>query len=128
MNDLTCVERTLYVFLEHFNVSYLSCFLCSLTDAMLLVADRLVGPFNIEAVIEPIDIKISEAIMTMQDNSMQVSAKVLYLEKPCFCVIYGYFYLISLCLIMLNGFPGSKIQCNLLCPMPDSNGSCIHFI
>ncbi|XP_051796950.1 glypican-6a isoform X2 [Acanthochromis polyacanthus] len=45
-------------------------------DAMLLVADRLEGPFNIEAVIEPIDIKISEAIMTMQDNSMQVSAKV----------------------------------------------------
>ncbi|GLD72048.1 glypican-6-like protein, partial [Lates japonicus] len=47
-----------------------------LADAMLLVADRLEGPFNIEAVIEPIDIKISEAIMTMQDNSMQVSAKV----------------------------------------------------
>ncbi|XP_026176237.1 glypican-6a isoform X1 [Mastacembelus armatus] len=45
-------------------------------DAMLLVADRLKGPFNIEAVIEPIDIKISEAIMTMQDNSMQVSATV----------------------------------------------------
>ncbi|XP_034048393.1 glypican-6a isoform X2 [Thalassophryne amazonica] len=45
-------------------------------DAMLLVADRLEGPFNIEAVIEPIDVKISEAIMIMQDNSMQVSAKV----------------------------------------------------
>lgn len=45
---------------------------------MLLVADRLQGPFNIEAVIEPIDIKISEAIMIMQDNSMQVSAKVLW--------------------------------------------------
>ncbi|XP_022623604.1 glypican-6-like [Seriola dumerili] len=45
-------------------------------DAMLLVADRLEGPFNIETVIEPIDIKISEAIMTMQENSMQVSAKV----------------------------------------------------
>ncbi|XP_013858503.1 glypican-6 [Austrofundulus limnaeus] len=45
-------------------------------DAMLLVADRLVGPSNIEAVIEPIDVKISEAIMIMQDNSMQVSAKV----------------------------------------------------
>ncbi|XP_034436744.1 glypican-6-like isoform X2 [Hippoglossus hippoglossus] len=45
-------------------------------DAMLLVADRLDGPFNIEGVIEPIDIKISDAIMTMQDNSMQVSAKV----------------------------------------------------
>ncbi|XP_063068363.1 glypican-6a isoform X2 [Engraulis encrasicolus] len=45
-------------------------------DAMLLVADRLEGPFNIEAVMEPIDVKISEAIMTMQDNTMQVSAKV----------------------------------------------------
>lgn len=45
-------------------------------DAMLLVADRLQGPSNIETVIEPIDIKISEAIMTMQDNSMHVSAKV----------------------------------------------------
>ncbi|XP_048053991.1 glypican-6a isoform X1 [Megalobrama amblycephala] len=45
-------------------------------DAMLLVADRLEGPFDIEAVMEPIDIKISEAIMTMQDNSMQVSSKV----------------------------------------------------
>ncbi|XP_062303035.1 glypican-6a isoform X2 [Osmerus eperlanus] len=45
-------------------------------NAMLLVADRLEGPFNIEAVMEPIDLKISEAIMTMQDNSMQVSAKV----------------------------------------------------
>lgn len=45
-------------------------------DAMLLVADRLQGPFNIQQVIEPIDIKISDAIMTMQDNSMHVSAKV----------------------------------------------------
>ena len=51
-----------------------------MTDAMLQVADRLEGPVNIESVIEPIDIKISEAIMTMQDNSMQVSAKVLYLN------------------------------------------------
>ncbi|XP_051993075.1 glypican-6-like [Xyrauchen texanus] len=48
---------------------------CS-TDAMLLVADRLEGPFNFEAVMEPIDVKISEAIMTLQDNSMQVSSKV----------------------------------------------------
>uniref|UniRef100_A0A671MGS9 Glypican-6-like n=1 Tax=Sinocyclocheilus anshuiensis TaxID=1608454 RepID=A0A671MGS9_9TELE len=45
-------------------------------DAMLLVADRLEGPFNIETIMEPIDVKISEAIMTMQDNSMQVSSKV----------------------------------------------------
>ncbi|XP_017312315.1 glypican-6a isoform X1 [Ictalurus punctatus] len=45
-------------------------------DSMLLVAERLKGPFNIEAVMEPIDLKISEAIMTMQENSIQVSGKV----------------------------------------------------
>lgn len=55
---------------------------------MLQVADRLDGPFNIEAVIEPIDIKISDAIMTMQDNSMQVSAKVLYPEWIEFAMLW----------------------------------------
>ncbi|KAJ1116065.1 hypothetical protein NDU88_004284 [Pleurodeles waltl] len=45
-------------------------------DAMLLVAERLEGPFNIESVMDPIDVKISEAIMNMQENSIQVSAKV----------------------------------------------------
>lgn len=55
--------------------SYKSCS-CILTDAMLLVAERLEGPFNIESVMDPIDVKISEAIMNMQENSMQVSAKV----------------------------------------------------
>ncbi|XP_006788470.1 glypican-6-like [Neolamprologus brichardi] len=45
-------------------------------DAMLLVAQRLEGPFNIESVMGPIDVKISEAIMNMQDNSAQVSYRV----------------------------------------------------
>ncbi|XP_028992508.1 glypican-6-like isoform X2 [Betta splendens] len=45
-------------------------------DAMLLVAQRLKGPFNIESVMEPIDVKISEAIMNMQDNSAQVTYRV----------------------------------------------------
>ncbi|XP_052463010.1 glypican-6 [Carassius gibelio] len=45
-------------------------------DAMLLVAERLEGPFNIESVLEPIDVKISEAIMNMQENSMQLSYQV----------------------------------------------------
>lgn len=49
-----------------------------LADAMLLVVDRLHGPFDIESVLDSIDIKISDAIMIMQDNSMQVSAKVLW--------------------------------------------------
>ncbi|XP_077584051.1 glypican-6b isoform X1 [Stigmatopora nigra] len=44
-------------------------------DAMLLVALRLEGPFNIESVMDPIDVKISDAIMNMQDNSAQVSYK-----------------------------------------------------
>ncbi|KAG8452207.1 hypothetical protein GDO86_004124 [Hymenochirus boettgeri] len=43
---------------------------------MLLVVDRLEGPFNIESVLGPIDVKISEAIMNMQENSVQVSGKV----------------------------------------------------
>ncbi|XP_063809080.1 glypican-6 isoform X1 [Pseudophryne corroboree] len=45
-------------------------------DAMLLVADRLEGPFNIKSVMDPIDMKISEAIMNLQENSGQVSGKV----------------------------------------------------
>ncbi|KAM7407373.1 hypothetical protein PAMA_003209 [Pampus argenteus] len=45
-------------------------------DAMLLVAQRLGGPFNIESVMDPIDVKISEAIMNMQENSAQVSYRV----------------------------------------------------
>lgn len=50
-----------------------------LTDAMLLVAQRLEGPFNIESVMEPIDVKISEAIMNMQDSSAEVSYRVCQL-------------------------------------------------
>ncbi|KAG1927404.1 glypican-6b [Pimephales promelas] len=46
------------------------------TDAMLLVTERLEGPFNIESVMEPVDVKISEAIMNMQENSMQISYQV----------------------------------------------------
>lgn len=46
------------------------------SDAMLSLAERLEGPFNFESVTEPIDVKISDAIMNMQENSMQVSQKV----------------------------------------------------
>uniref|UniRef100_K7GIL6 Glypican 4 n=1 Tax=Pelodiscus sinensis TaxID=13735 RepID=K7GIL6_PELSI len=45
-------------------------------DSMLMVAERLEGPFNIESVMDPIDVKISDAIMNMQENSLQVSQKV----------------------------------------------------
>lgn len=49
---------------------------------MLLVAQRLEGPFNIESVMEPIDVKISEAIMNMQDNSAEVSYRVCHRAPP----------------------------------------------
>lgn len=43
---------------------------------MLMVADRLEGPFNIERVLDPMDVKISEAIMNFQENAEAVTAKV----------------------------------------------------
>jgi len=55
---------------------------------MLLVAERLEGPFNIESVMDPIDVKISDAIMNMQENSMQVSQKVNG-PRGCFDFIYA---------------------------------------
>lgn len=66
----------------------------SLLDSMLLVAERLEGPFNIESVMDPIDVKISDAIMNMQENSMQVSQKV---NEPRGHL--GFFYL--MCFISL---------------------------
>ncbi|XDV37182.1 hypothetical protein PO909_006832 [Leuciscus waleckii] len=50
-------------------------------DSMLGLAERLEGPFNFESVMDPIDVKISDAIMNMQENSMQVSQKV-WQPKP----------------------------------------------
>uniref|UniRef100_A0A672GYJ6 Glypican 6a n=1 Tax=Salarias fasciatus TaxID=181472 RepID=A0A672GYJ6_SALFA len=63
-------------------------------DAMLLVADRLEGPFNIEAVIQPIDIKISEAIMTMQDNTRLPVRQ--FTSHPCFSTVFFFSPLIKI--------------------------------
>lgn len=40
------------------------------------MADRLLGPFNIAMVVEPIDIKISEAIMSFQEHNQEISQKI----------------------------------------------------
>ena len=40
------------------------------------LAEKLEGPFNIEMVVDPIDVKISDAIMNFQENSETVSTKV----------------------------------------------------
>ena len=41
-----------------------------------MVAQRLEGPFNIETVVDPMNVKISEAIMNFQEDSSTVSDKV----------------------------------------------------
>lgn len=45
-------------------------------DALLMLATRLETSFNIESVVDPIDIKISEAIMNFQENGPAVSQRV----------------------------------------------------
>ncbi|KRY60680.1 Glypican-4 [Trichinella britovi] len=43
---------------------------------LLQLLERLEGPYNIETVINPIDIQISEAIMIFQDKGKEISDKV----------------------------------------------------
>ncbi|RWS31373.1 glypican-6-like protein [Leptotrombidium deliense] len=45
-------------------------------DAILLLITRLETSFNIESVVDPIDIRISEAIMNFQENGNAVSQKL----------------------------------------------------
>ncbi|XP_029167817.1 glypican-6 isoform X2 [Nylanderia fulva] len=45
-------------------------------EAVDKVADRLNGPFNIEVLVRPINLKISEAIMNFQESSQDVSQRV----------------------------------------------------
>lgn len=47
------------------------------------MAERLLGPYNIEVVVEPLNIKISEAIMNFQEARTEVSNKIYALcGKP----------------------------------------------
>ncbi|XP_065425308.1 glypican-2 [Chrysemys picta bellii] len=45
-------------------------------DALIQVAERLEGPFNVELAADSIGVKISEGIMYLQENGVQTSAKV----------------------------------------------------
>ena len=45
-------------------------------DELLRLATRLKGPFNIEHVVVPIDVKISDAIMIFQENAESITDKV----------------------------------------------------
>ncbi|XP_039448819.1 glypican-6 [Culex pipiens pallens] len=48
----------------------------SFVATMERVSDRLLGPFNIVMVVEPINIKISEAIMNFQETGQDISNRV----------------------------------------------------
>jgi len=52
-------------------------------DSLISVGERLIGPFNIEAVVHPIAIRISDAIMNFQDSGFEVTEKVFqYCGSP----------------------------------------------
>jgi len=53
---------------------------------MKQLAIRLEGPFNIESVVDPIDVKISDAIMILQENSITVR------DQVCFCFLIIFFF------------------------------------
>ena len=61
-----------------FNLS----FIFLLTDGISDLVSRLEGPFNIESVVNPINVKISYAIMNFQDNGFDVSRKVSVPPPP----------------------------------------------
>lgn len=46
--------------------------------SMEKVADRLLGPFNIVMVVEPMNIKVSEAIMNFQDTGDEITKQVFH--------------------------------------------------
>lgn len=53
-----------------------SCVSHSLSDALYQVSEKLEGPFNIELAADSVSVKVSEAIMHMQENSVSISTKV----------------------------------------------------
>lgn len=50
--------------------------LCYLPDALVAVADRIDGPYNVDTVIGTIHMRISEAISNLQENKDSITAKV----------------------------------------------------
>ena len=42
-------------------------------ESLMSLSERLAGPFNVEMTIEPISIKISDAIMNFQESGFQVN-------------------------------------------------------
>ena len=51
-----------------------------LSESLMSLSERLAGPFNVEMTIEPISIKISDAIMNFQESGFQVDCLHLSLS------------------------------------------------
>ena len=56
--------------------SHLFNFFDFFSDNLQILADRLTGPFDIEDVVDPIGVKISDAIMNFQNSGYDVTTKV----------------------------------------------------
>ena len=70
------MDHTETVVLFHTQITcFINYFLCFL-DNLQILADRLVGPFDIEDVVDPIGVKISDAIMNFQNSGYDVTTKV----------------------------------------------------
>lgn len=63
--------------------------LCPPSDALYQVSEKLEGPFNMELAADSISVKVSEAIMHMQENSVSISSKVrAHKKNGCITIIY----------------------------------------
>lgn len=106
---LSCLSLLIFSIAQpdlFFDVSILHllcvCVCVCYADALMKVADRLLGPFNIELVVDPIDIKISDAIMNFQENGYEISQKVYIPTHFSIFVISIQFLLIFLFSIPSN--------------------------
>lgn len=52
------------------------CLCLILLDSLVIVADRIDGPYNVDTVIGTIHMRLSEAISNLQENKDSITAKV----------------------------------------------------
>ena len=68
--------------------------LSSILDSLIAVGERLIGPFNIEAVVEPIDLQISDAFLNFLVSGYEVTQKIIADIFTCKC---QFFKILCLC-------------------------------
>jgi len=73
-----------------------------MVDELMRLAMRLKGPFNIENVVVPIDVKISDAIMTFQENAETITDKVNQLSHLSLSLSLSLCLSVSLSLSLLH--------------------------